>query len=133
MTRTSSTNSHGPPSDRRFLRAERLCTSGEFARTFAKKLSAADHALVVYLSDNGLAWSRLGVITPKRVGNAVRRNAVRRRIREAFRKNKDTLPKGFDIIYLARPGANAIPGYLEESVLALAARAARKAERRRRR
>ena len=130
---TTNANSQGAPSDRRLRSAERLRTSGEIARVFSNKTSAADDALVVHLSDNGLSWSRLGVITPKRVGNAVRRNAVRRRIREAFRNNKGTLPKGVDIICVARAGAGEARENLEESVLLLTARAARKADRRRRR
>lgn len=130
---TTKANSQGTSSDRRFRSAERLRTSSEIARVFAEKHTAAGDALVVHLSDNGLAWSRLGVITSKRVGNAVRRNAVRRRIREAFRRNKDTLPKGFDIICMARPGAGDVLGELADSFLTLATRAAQKAERRRRR
>lgn len=130
---TTNANTRGTSSDRRFRGAERLRSSKEIARVFAKKHTAADDAMVVHLSDNGLTWSRLGVITSRRVGNAVRRNAVRRRIREAFRKNKDTLPKGFDIICVARPGADAAWGDLADSFLALTVRAAQKAERRRRR
>lgn len=130
---TTDAHSQKTSSDRRFRSAQRLRTSSEIARVFAEKHTAASDTLVVHLSDNGLAWSRLGVITSRRVGNAVRRNAVRRRIREAFRKNKDTLPKGFDIICVARPGAGDVPGDLADSFLALAARAARRAERRRHR
>ena len=129
---TANDNFPGAPSDRRLRSAERLRTSSEIARVFARKISAADHALVVHLSDNGLSWSRLGVITPRRVGNAVRRNAVRRRIREAFRKNKGAMPKGFDIICVARAGAGEVSEKLEDSVLLLTAQAARKADRRRR-
>lgn len=130
---TTNANAQGTSSDQRFRSTRRLRTSSEIARVFAEKHTAASDALVVHLSDNGLAWSRLGVITSRRVGNAVRRNAVRRRIREAFRRNKDHLPKGFDIICVARPGAGDLPGDLADSFLALATQAARKAERRRHR
>ena len=61
--------------------------------------------MVVYVAPNDLGWSRLGLSVNKRIGNAVRRNYVRRRIREAFRTQKDVLPKGLDIICVVQPKA----------------------------
>ena len=61
--------------------------------------------MVVYVAPNDLGWSRLGLSVNKRIGNAVRRNYVRRRIREAFRTQKDALPKGLDIICVVQPKA----------------------------
>ncbi len=120
---TTDANPQETSSDRRFRIAQRLRTASEIARVFAEKHTAASDALVVHLSDNGLAWSRLGVITSRRVGNAVRRNAVRRRIREAFRRNKDTLPKGFDIICVALAPSADGGGRLRSSLIELARRA----------
>ena len=61
-----------------------------------------DALLIVYVAANGLAWSRLGISVSKRVGKAVQRNYVRRRIREAFRSMKADLPTGLDIVCIAR-------------------------------
>lgn len=91
--------------DQRFRKSERLRLRRDFARVFAAKCSRADSALVVYVALNGLEWSRLGLSVGKRVGKAVSRNYVRRRIREAFRTQKGELPKGLDIICVARPQA----------------------------
>jgi len=77
----------------------------EFERVFAAKCSRADALLVVYVAANDLAWSRLGIITSKRVGSAVQRNYARRRIREAFRRMKSDLPTGYDIVCIARADA----------------------------
>ena len=88
--------------DRRFDRKERLRLRSDFARVFSRKCSAGDAGLVVYVADNGLAWSRLGLSVSKRIGKAVQRNYVRRRIREAFRTCKIDLPTGLDIICVAR-------------------------------
>ena len=52
---------------------------------------------------NGLAWSRFAYSTPRRVGNAVTRNRLRRRLREALRSLP--LREGFDVVVVARPEA----------------------------
>lgn len=46
---------------------------------------------------------RLGLITSKKVGNAVCRNKAKRRLREIFRTNKHKLNKGLDIIFILKP------------------------------
>ncbi len=51
---------------------------------------------------NGLEFSRIGIGVGKRFGNAVSRNRARRLIRELFRKNKQRLPKGLDMVFLPR-------------------------------
>ena len=89
--------------DRRFRPCERLRLRADFSRVFAEKRSAGDELLIVYVSANHLAWSRLGLSVGKRVGRAVQRNRVRRRLREAFRLNKSKLPQGYDIVCVAKP------------------------------
>lgn len=86
----------------RFRPRERLKHRADIARTFAEKRSASDGRLVVYVADNGLDWSRLGLSVGKRVGNAVARNRTRRRLREAFRRIKGELPTGLDLICVAQ-------------------------------
>jgi len=49
--------------------------------------------------------ARLGVVTSRRVGPAVKRNRVRRRVRELFRKMRARLPAGSWIVVTAKPGA----------------------------
>ncbi len=41
---------------------------------------------------------RLGVAVSSRVGGAVARNRVKRRLREHFRLNRDLMPKGLDLV-----------------------------------
>ena len=91
--------------DQRFRPGERLRLRKDFARAFEVKCSAADAALIVYVADNGLAWSRLGISVSRRIGMATVRNDVRRQLREAFRTNKRELPRGLDIVCVARPKA----------------------------
>ena len=109
--------------DQRFRKHERLRSRSDFAQVFARKCSVGDGALVVYVATNGLTWSRLGLTVGKRVGGAVRRNYVRRRIREAFRRKKADLPKGYDIICVALPRATDPDVDLAHSVCSLVVKA----------
>ncbi len=71
---------------------------------------------------NGLAQSRLGFSVSKRVGKAVVRNKVKRRLREVLRPV--SLKPGQDIVFIARPAAaTADFAALREAVLGLLSRA----------
>lgn len=48
---------------------------------------------------------RLGVTASRKVGGAVVRNRVKRRIREVFRLHRELLPDASDVVVIARPGA----------------------------
>lgn len=67
-------------------KANRLRTSSEFDRVFAARNAHRTGALVVHAIPNDLDVARLGLSVPRRVGTAVRRNRIRRRLREAFRE-----------------------------------------------
>lgn len=43
------------------------------------------------------------------VGNAVRRNRAKRRLRETFRRHQDLVPAGFDLMLIARAAAQHVP------------------------
>ena len=80
----------------------------------------------------GGPWTRLGVTVSRKVGNAVIRNKVKRRLRESFRQQKARLPAGFDLVLIARSGAHLLPQQaLAQEVMEAADRAARKARRQR--
>ena len=50
---------------------------------------------------NALAYSRVGVVASRKVGNAVVRNKAKRRMRELFRRNKDLLEPSVDLLIVA--------------------------------
>jgi ribonuclease P protein component len=111
--------------DERLRKRERLRLRSDFAKVFAQKHRAVDDVLVVYVAANGLAWSRLGLSVGKRVGGAVQRNYIRRRIREAFRRSKADLPGGLDIVCVAQPKAGERRYDIASSLGGLVLRAAR--------
>lgn len=112
--------------DQRFRKRERIRRRSSFAETYAAGHFAADRLLVVYVLGNNLPWSRLGLSVGRRIGGAVKRNRIRRRIREAFRKNKCLLLVGLDIVCVVKPGPEPTEAALAESLCTLAVRAARR-------
>jgi ribonuclease P protein component len=48
------------------------------------------------------------VVTGRRIGKAVSRNRVKRRVREAVRARYASLAKGVDLVWIARPGIAAV-------------------------
>ncbi len=68
--------------------------------------------LSVHALPNAAGNPRLGLSVSKKVGVAVKRNGVRRRLREIFRSVAPNLPGGADIVVSARPAA-AEAGYEE--------------------
>ena len=67
--------------------------------------------LVCRASVHGI--SRLGIVAPRRLGNAVQRNRMKRRVRELFRRYKPSL--ALDVVVLPRPELGAVPfSFLQE-------------------
>ena len=91
-----------------------------------RRRSAADGTLVVYACENGLPYSRVGLSVAKKFGAAVRRNRIRRLMREAYRLSKDELPAGYDFVMIPRPLDNYTLESFEASLEKLAHQAVRK-------
>ena len=49
--------------------------------------------------------TRVGVTASRKLGGAVRRNRVKRLVREAFRRHKLLFPRGFDLVFVAKKNA----------------------------
>ena len=113
----------------RYGKSARIQTRTEFMYVMRAKQSAGDANLVVYVVANDLAWNRLGISVSKRIGNAVDRHYVRRRIREAFRTSRDDLPTGVDIVCVAKQGATDRSHNVRSSLVALVRRAFRRKQR----
>lgn len=92
-----------------FPKQLRLLRRGEFRRVYDEGRRRSAPLCTVFYRSNGLSESRLGLTVPVSVGNAVIRNRVKRRVREAFRMNRAAIPGGWDIVVNPRPGAAKVP------------------------
>lgn len=87
-------------------------------------MRASGRHVQVFLLADGKAV-RLGLSVPRRVGTAVLRNRVRRRLREIFRRNRSVFAgQGAKLVVNVRPSAAAAPwAELSADFLSTAARA----------
>ena len=74
----------------------------EFKRLYNKGKSAASQCAVVYSRRNGSSENRLGITVSTKLGGAVQRNRVRRRLKEVYRLNEEMFVAGYDIVLVAR-------------------------------
>ncbi len=74
----------------------------EFRRIYRKGKSVVTPSVVVYCQKNRKGNSRLGITVSTKLGHAVVRNRVRRRLREIYRLNRDRMKPGYDLIVVAR-------------------------------
>ena len=79
-----------------------LKKNSDFRRLYSKGKSAVTPYLVVYCRRNRSDVNRLGYTVSTKLGHAVVRNRVRRRLREIYRLNAPKLKSGYDIIIVAR-------------------------------
>jgi ribonuclease P protein component len=63
--------------------------------------------MVIRFVPNGRDYDRFGISTGRRIGGAVQRNRVRRRLREILRRSPNDTGFGWDILVVARPPAAA--------------------------
>ena len=95
-----------PPTRLRFPKSAHLCRAGEFARL--KRDGQSFHGKLMVLSVLAAGEekeSRIGLITSRRVGGAVVRNRVRRRLREIVRAARPQLKAGVWLALIARQAA----------------------------
>jgi len=94
-----------------FGASDRLHRSAEFIRLQRSGLRFQSPHFVLYagMLENEPERSRLGVTVSRRIGNAVIRNRVKRRVREIFRgRIRDSLAKGTSLVVIARIGAGGL-------------------------
>jgi ribonuclease P protein component len=93
-----------------FHYSERLHLQKDFQRVFTSGRRLAHPALFIYIfpRPEGTGVCRLGLVTSRKVGKAVDRNRLKRRLRELFRLNKHLLTPGLDILFVLKSPATTL-------------------------
>ena len=86
-----------------FPKKKRLISNSQFKDILARGRRLSNSVLTLYVAENDLEYSRLGVSVGKSYGNAVVRNRLKRLMREAFRQNQHQIPAGFDYVIMISP------------------------------
>jgi ribonuclease P protein component len=92
----------------RFPKAARLARVAEFARVRTEGKPVHGRMMVIgILKESGAEETRVGIVTSRKVGNAVVRNRVRRKLREIFRATRPRLLPGLWLVIVAKQPAAA--------------------------
>jgi ribonuclease P protein component len=104
--------------------ARRLRATGLFAEAYDQNRCQRGRYMLLWLRRGPDAALRLGVVTSRKVGDAVARVKARRRMRELFRRRRSQMHGAFDVVLIARASLPDAPwAELVQDFQKLAARA----------
>ena len=83
-------------------RQDRLRRKADFEKVYSKGRRVSGRLFIGYLLFGERGPLRVGVVASRRVGDAIRRNRAKRRLREVFRKNKPRGSITADVVLIAR-------------------------------
>ncbi|RQW88951.1 MAG: ribonuclease P protein component [Geobacter sp.] len=86
-------------------RDEKILKRAEYLRLSASGKKLHTRHFIILWSENGTERARLGITASRKLGNAVARNRVKRRVREYFRLCKDQFIAA-DFNFIAKKGAD---------------------------
>lgn len=90
-----------------------LKNSSDFTKVYKNGMYSVGKYVVLYVFKSNLNnVNRLGIVTSKKVGKSVKRNRIRRLVREIYRTIDLNLIKGFDFVLMARK-SDKIPDYYD--------------------
>lgn len=96
-----------------------LKKNSDFRRLYNRGKSAVTPHMVLYCRRSGSSVNRFGFTVSTKLGHAVVRNRVRRRLREVVRLNSGSVKTGYDIVIVARTRCiNAKFSHIEQDYLA---------------
>ena len=107
--------------DESFGKEERLTKTHQFKRVYNQGKSVANNLVVLYvLKKSNDQQRRVGFSVSKKIGKAVVRNKVKRRLKEVYRRHKNRLISGIDLVVIARQGIDqATYEEIKESLLGI--------------
>ena len=91
------------PGPFRFPASHRLSGTLQFAAVFDGKCRKSVGPLTLVARPNALPHNRLGCSVSRRVGTAVKRNRIKRLLREAYRLDQHELPRSYDLVVIVHP------------------------------
>ncbi len=95
-----------------------LTKKAQYETVYKSGKAKSDYLIVIKIIANNLDHSRYGFSVSKNVGNAVKRNYIRRTLKEIARLSP--IKPGFDIVFIARQGAgNANFHQIKDAVIKL--------------
>lgn len=80
----------------------RIRKNMEFKKVYKIGKSYWNRNLVLYINKNKLNDTRIGFTVTKKIGNAVTRNKVRRKMKEICRLNFENIQPGYDLIFISK-------------------------------
>lgn len=113
------------------MKQQTIKLNKEFKRLYYRGAYQAGQGLVVYAMRNRYGVNRTGITTGKKVGCAVKRSRARRVIRAAYAQLADSLPQGYDFVFVARAQtpemkSNQLAGQMERQIASVLSRLAEK-------
>ncbi|MBG83150.1 MAG: ribonuclease P protein component [Phycisphaerae bacterium] len=88
-----------------FTKSSRLLSRNQFEHVYTNGATFHRGPIRIHMVENMLEHNRLGLSVPRRAGNAVRRNRIKRLLREAFRLIPDPPVQGYDLVVTVRQHA----------------------------
>jgi ribonuclease P protein component len=80
----------------------RIYRNSEYSRVYKQGRRWVGKYLIVFSLPNLKPYNRFGIVTSKKIGNAVARNRAKRQLREILRNHRDELVPGYDLVIVAR-------------------------------
>ncbi len=91
--------------ERHFLRREdRIRKRAEYKSIYEQGTRTHSRNFIIISQKNSLGYGRIGITLSKKAGNSVRRNRIKRMVREFFRLNKNRLAASQDIVVIGKKG-----------------------------
>lgn len=77
----------------------------EFQRVYSARIINGNRTFTLFIKKNNLYIPRVGFTITKKVGNAVTRNKIKRRLREVYRLNYNKVKPGYDYVFVVKKTA----------------------------
>nr|WP_245694922.1 ribonuclease P protein component [Desulforhopalus singaporensis] len=90
--------------DQRLLKTDLIRKRWEFDRVYSRGKRFHGERFSLICLPNSTAESRIGISVHRKIRGAVKRNRIKRIIRESFRIERNRYPAGMDIVFAVRPG-----------------------------